>query len=352
MQSKTFRKYLLIILLISVALGILIHFDKIMDAFIPAERNFRDGHGPRESGILNSVSDVFISSMVAFLAFLINYYIIRPFDSHIRLDLKRISVAVAITLVSITILSELLFSLMHIVAHNDEHHKFIALYTFRDFFIATIVMTGVSFIKIINDRQAIKVENEKLRAESLQSQFEALKNQVSPHFLFNSLTALNVLIGDSPDLAKQYVSHLSQVLRYTIQSARKQVVTLIEELDFFESYLFLLKIRYDTNLTVKSEIANEFKFYKLPPLTVQTLIENAVKHNEISDEFPFEIRICTTENQTLKVINKIQKKITPEEGIGIGLSNLSRLFLLLGEKDIQIFRDEHEFTVEVPLIKS
>jgi LytS/YehU family sensor histidine kinase len=169
--------------------------------------------------------------------------------------------------------------------------------------------------------------------------------------LFNSLTALKILIEESPDLAKQYVNHLSQVLRYTLQSKRKQLVTLEEELEFTESYIFLLKMRYDTNLSVKTDISKEFSFYQLPPLTIQTLVENAVKHNEISNEFPFEIKICTTENATLQVINKIQEKLTPEDGTGIGLTNLSKLFSLLGEKEIQIFKDEHEFKVEVPLIK-
>jgi LytS/YehU family sensor histidine kinase len=162
---------------------------------------------------------------------------------------------------------------------------------------------------------------------------------------------LKILIEESPNLAKQYVNHLSQVLRYTLQSKKKQVVTLQEELEFTESYIFLLEMRYDTNLSVKTEISKEFSFYNLPPLTIQTLIENAVKHNEISNEFPLEIRICTTDNATLQVINKIQEKLTPEDGTGIGLTNLSRLFSLLGENDIQIFKDEHEFKVEVPLIK-
>lgn len=185
----------------------------------------------------------------------------------------------------------------------------------------------------------------------MQSQFESLKNQVSPHFLFNSLTALKVLIEESPALAKQYVSHLSQVLRYTLQSKIKQVVTLNEELEFTESYLFLLKMRYDTNLTVKTKIDKNFGFWNLPPLTIQTLVENAVKHNEISNEFPFEITISTTENETLRVANKIQEKLAPEEGTGIGLVNLSKLFRLLGEKEIQIYRTGGEFVVEVPLLK-
>ena len=206
-------------------------------------------------------------------------------------------------------------------------------------------------MRLIFQKQTIEIENEKLRSESLQSQFESLKNQVSPHFLFNSLTALKILVEDSPSLAKQYISHLSQVLRYTLQSNRKQLVTLGEELEFTESYIFLLKMRYDSNLVVKTEIDDKLKDFRLPPLTIQTLVENAVKHNEISKEFPLLIRIQTTPNGYLQVTNKIQEKLTPEDGTGIGLTNLSKLYSLLGEYDIQIFKTDLEFKVEVPLIK-
>jgi LytS/YehU family sensor histidine kinase len=221
----------------------------------------------------------------------------------------------------------------------------------RNLFCAAITFASVFVYRLLQRQRVIELENEKLRSESLQSQFESLKNQVSPHFLFNSLTALKVLIEESPILAKQYVSHLSQVLRYTLQSKRKQMVTLNEELEFTESYIFLLKMRYDTNLTIKTWVDKNFGFWNLPPLTIQTLVENAVKHNEISNEFPFEITISTTENDTLQVANKIQKKLTPEEGTGIGLVNLSKLFRLLGEKEIQIYKSDGEFIVEVPLLK-
>jgi LytS/YehU family sensor histidine kinase len=110
-------------------------------------------------------------------------------------------------------------------------------------------------------------------------------------------------------------------------------------------------MRYDTNLTIKTNIDNNFGFWNLPPLTIQTLVENAVKHNEISNEFPFEITISTTENGKLQVANKIQEKLAPEEGTGIGLVNLSKLFRLLSEQEIQIYKTDGEFIVEVPLLK-
>jgi LytS/YehU family sensor histidine kinase len=206
--------------------------------------------------------------------------------------------------------------------HNEELLS-------RNYFGAAIVFIILIIMRLIHQKRTVELENEKLRSKSLQSQFESLKNQMSPHFLFNSLTALKSLIDDSPRLAEQYVGHLSQVLRYTLQSHKKSIVTLSEDLEFTESYLFLLKMRYDINLKIEIDIHKKFQEFRLPPLTIQTLVENAVKHNEISKEFPLLIVIQTTENGFLRVRNKIQEKFTPEEGTGIGLVNLSKLFYIL-----------------------
>jgi LytS/YehU family sensor histidine kinase len=135
-----------------------------------------------------------------------------------------------------------------------------------------------------------------------------------------------------------------------LQSNEKQLVTLQEELSFTHSFLFLIKLRFDTNLTVNFIINEAYSEHRLPPLTIQTLVENAVKHNEISKRKPLSITIETDENSNLIVRNTIQEKITEEEGTGIGLTNLSKQFQILLGKDISISRENNEFKVEVPLI--
>jgi sensor histidine kinase YesM len=340
-------KYIRISLVLSFAVSLTIHFSLLAELYLKG----RPGHHAEELTFTFVAFEFFTTAFLAFVIFCLNYFFYTPYDIHKKLNFKKIAGSIISTglVVSILIIffmtfRDLFHFRMNLHKHNDELLS-------RNFFCAAIVLVCVFIIRLVQRQQIIELENEKLRSESLQSQFESLKNQISPHFLFNSLTALKILIEESADQAKEYVSHLSLVLRYTLQSKRKQVVTLEEELEFTGSYLFLLKIRYDNNLSVKTEIAENFKFYNLPPLTVQTLVENAVKHNEISDEFPFEIIIRTTENTTLQVINKIQEKLTPEDGTGIGLTNLSELFRLLGENDIQIFKDGYEFKVEVPLMK-
>ncbi len=347
MSTTIPKKYIWISLLLSFAISLTIHFSLI------AQTLFDDGVGHHgEILTLSHASFDFLSTFIlAFLIFLLNYPLYKPFDAHYKLNFKKIAASIVLTFLFAFIFAQLFIFTKHTVESQVYIHRRGEDLLFRNFFCSSIVLISILILRLIFQKQTIEVENEKLRSESLKSQFESLKNQVSPHFLFNSLTALKILVEDSPSLAKQYISHLSQVLRYTLQSNRKQLVTLSEELEFTESYIFLLKMRYDTNLTIETKIDNQLKDFELPPLTIQTLVENAVKHNEISKEYPFLIKIQTTEKGFLEVSNKIQEKLTQEEGNGIGLTNLSKLFRLLGNYDIQIFKIDQEFNVEVPLIK-
>ena len=206
-------------------------------------------------------------------------------------------------------------------------------------------------IRLIFLKQTITLENETLKREALQSQFESLKNQLSPHFLFNSLTALKILIKEAPDTAQNYVNSLSRALRYTLKSNEKQLVTLKDEMEFMESYLFLIRMRFGDNLSINTGINEDLLSLNIPPLTIQTLVENAIKHNEISKRNPLSIDILTTDNESLKIINDIHEKITGEEGTGIGLVNLSKQYQLLVNKEIIIRKEDNKFSVEVPLIR-
>jgi len=174
---------------------------------------------------------------------------------------------------------------------------------------------------------------------------------VSPHFLFNSLTALKELIDEDPDNARQYVSHLSMLLRYTLQSNENKTVLLSEELESVRSYIYLIKMRFGSNLGIDFKISEEYNNFRLPPLVIQTLIENAVKHNEISKRNPLTILLMTTRSNSLIVSNPIHEKLSMEPGTGIGLDNLSKQYKLLCGEEIRISKSEGSFRVEVPLLK-
>jgi len=353
MKISLTKKYFGIALILSLVIAITINFPLVLGVLF----DNGGGHG-RDGGFRKETFDTGLATLeflntflVAFLIFTLNFYLLKPFSRHQKTNFRTISIAVLLTFLSVMVLGLIYNAIKPFVGSEinmNRHHDELL---FQNLFSSVLVLGSIFIIHLIFQKQAYELENEKLRTESLQSQFESLKNQMSPHFLFNTLTALKSLIRESPDLADQYVNHLSQVLRYTLQSNEKKTVTLREEMEFTESYLFLIKMRYGTNLTVKTTIQERYMSMELPPLTIQTLLENAVKHNEISNKKPFAIVIQTSEKPELMVSNQIQKKLTQELGTGIGLTNLSKQFQLLGERDIQIIQEDNEFRVIIPLIR-
>jgi LytS/YehU family sensor histidine kinase len=282
--------------------------------------------------------------------FTLNFFILNPAGKHEKLSAYRIIIAIILTIATVYIVNDLL----HPIFHGDKDlrpGRRKDEFDYINFFVSGLVIASTLVIRLIFLKQNVMLENELLRREALQSQYESLKNQLSPHFLFNSLTALNVLIKEDTDQAQNYVNSLSRALRYTLKSNEKKLVTLSEEMDFMSSYLFLIRMRYGDNLVISTKINEKMQSLLLPPLTIQTLVENAIKHNEISRRKPLKIDIITTSAGSLIIVNEIQQKMAGEEGTGIGLTNLSKQFMLLIGKDIIIRREGGKFSIEVPLIR-
>lgn len=349
MITKKVRQYTVIVTFISIGMSILVHFNNILALFTPGINSVQQSY--RVETFSHVISEVLVSALVAFCTFMVNYNIVKPLDGLKKITVKQIILSIVFTLVSVYLLSDLFFAVKHLVMDIDKQNKFILLYFFRDVFMAIVVLIFVYMIKVFYDKQAVLLENEKLLLENLQSQYQSLKNQVSPHFLFNSLTALKELIDDDPQNARKYVGHLSQVLRYTLQSNENQTVCLTDEIASVNSYIFLIKMRFGENLKVDFNINENYSNHRLPPMVIQTLIENAVKHNEVSKRNTLIIKLTTTENNSLVVTNNLRARITNEPGTGIGLSNLSKQYQLLCSKEIKISKAENEFRVEVPLLK-
>ncbi len=195
-----------------------------------------------------------------------------------------------------------------------------------------------------NATRAIHLEKEKS-----QVQFDNLKNQLNPHFLFNSLTSLDSLIQENPDLARQFLQQLSKVFRYVLQHKDKGLVPLYTELDFIKNYVFLLQTRFDTFLNIDFQISEESLEKKITPVTLQILIENALKHNIVSAAHPLTIRICT-DDQYLKVENNVQPKKQVETSNGQGLQNLKNLYKFLTDTPFETIIHNGKFVAYVPLI--
>ncbi|MFZ6665966.1 sensor histidine kinase [Peijinzhouia sedimentorum] len=196
----------------------------------------------------------------------------------------------------------------------------------------------------------IAVNAEKLHTENITSRFEALKSQVNPHFLFNSLNSLSDLVYEDADLAAKFIKQLSEVYRYVLDSREKDLVPLDEELKFLHSYLFLQKIRFGEKLQFEVNLPNSSAL-QIPPVSLQILAENALKHNIVSQEDPLQISIFQ-EGNYLVFRNNLQKKtVLKEESAGIGLANIEARFEILSHQKVQIEEAGGYFTVKLPLIK-
>lgn len=342
MKSQNLQKYLIIAFLISLGISMLVHFPTNFEQIVDDHVSGKD--------LLNFTMELSITTIVSFLMFVVNYFILKPFQKQEHTKYFAILVSIVLTTVLVIFLSHLLFIIKNFILPIENHANYRSNYSFQNLVVAAAVLICIFIIRLIFQKQTIELENEKLKTEGIQSQYDSLKNQVSPHFLFNSLNALQTLIREDADTAQKYVRHLSQVLRYTLQSNQSKTVMLTDELNFIESYLFLIQLRFGTNFKIAMHIDEEFKNYRIPPLTLQTLIENAVKHNEISKKKPLLIRLETTDNQSVKMSNPIQKKITEEPGTGIGLLNIGKQYHLLAGKQIIIKKVNNEFIVEIPLL--
>lgn len=203
--------------------------------------------------------------------------------------------------------------------------------------------------RTLQANQLLQQEAAKLQIENTQAKYTALQNQLNPHFLFNSLNTLIAEIKYNPDNAVCFTRHLSHVYRYVLQCQDKNTVPLSEEVAFMRSYLFLHQVRLGDCIRCDYRIPEGFMEYQIPPLTLQLLVENVIKHNSISPGKPMTIHI-EMENGYLVVSNPVSPKKKAETSSGIGLKNLSNRCRLMSEKDIIIRKETTVFIVKIPII--
>lgn len=219
------------------------------------------------------------------------------------------------------------------------------------FAVAVSVLYGRIYV-LISQRQAVVLENERLKNENLTTRYNLLVGQINPHFFFNSLNSLAMLVRERDgEKALTYIDQLSYTFRYIIQNGQSTLVPLSEELRFAEAYGYLFKIRYADKLFFDVDVDDEYRSWLLPALSLQPLIGNAVKHNAITRSRPFHISI-RTEGSVLVVSNPRIPKLEREPSTGIGLRNLRSRWMLITGSDVEIIETEAEFTVRLPLRKN
>ena len=195
------------------------------------------------------------------------------------------------------------------------------------------------------------VEAERLKTISVESQFEALRNQINPHFLFNSLNVLSEVVHQDADLASNFIKQLANVYRYLLYHQEHKTVSLSTEMDFIDAFVFLLKIRFEDQVVVNDDTATvDREAFQLPPASVQLLVENAIKHNVTSRKCPLHINIFI-DGEFLVVQNVLQRKANDTIPGGVGLNNIKMRYQHLVNKKVEVIEDGEFFTVKLPMIK-
>lgn len=193
------------------------------------------------------------------------------------------------------------------------------------------------------------LEVEKYKAESLQAQLQNLKDQINPHFLFNNMSVLSSLVYKDQDKAVEFINQLSKVYRYLLDNRGSELVTLDSELLFIRSYTYLLQIRFDTNILFEFDIDDRLRLLRLPPMALQILIENAIKHNEVSSEQPLHLKVHAT-THWLEVSNNLQLRINTEPGCGTGLKNIRERYSFFTSQPVEVNDSGGFFKVRIPLL--
>lgn len=217
----------------------------------------------------------------------------------------------------------------------------------RSLVISSLFYFIAYYLQMLSEKQRNMMEIATLRQAQLAARLSSLKEQLSPHFLFNTLNTLSTLT--KKQTVKEYVSELANVYRYVLQYKDSDTATLRQELQFIDSYLYILKTRLEDAIQIAINVDQRLLHTNMPPLTLQLLIENAVKHNIASTARQLRITIRNTDN-ILEVINNLQPKASVQHNTGIGLANVAQRYRLLFDKEISIEKTETAFTVKLPLV--
>ncbi|MEQ8477694.1 histidine kinase [Fulvivirga sp.] len=220
-------------------------------------------------------------------------------------------------------------------------------------FVVAWLLITVEILKVYYTHiKNMEVEKNRMQKEILRTQYESLKNQINPHFLFNNFSVLDALIHTNQVLASDFLNQLSKLYRYILDNRENEMVPLSRELELLDSYMFLLQIRHENCIFLERNVTiNPDNFY-IPTLSLQMLIENAVKHNSFNKEHPLHIKIFTEDEQFIIVQNKISLKKQPARSTKVGLENIKSRYHLQSDKKVIIYQSEETFKVKLPILTS
>jgi hypothetical protein len=270
-----------------------------------------------------------------------------------RIGIKRLIVGFAASFVVSVFIIVLLRMFEDVVMEGKTILQYFADERISNFYVAiviTLVITlSLHIFYFYKNYQENRVKQQKIIAGTASAKFETLKNQIDPHFLFNSLNVLSSLIEENPENAQRFTTSLSKVYRYVLEQKDKELVSVAEELAFAKTYMNLLKMRFENSVfyEVQENLTNQDAM--VVPLSLQLLLENTVKHNVVSQQKPLRIRIFE-QNGYLVVQNDYQKKEVLQDRRGVGLQNIISRYAIVTARKVQIEQDEKHFTVKLPML--
>jgi two-component system LytT family sensor kinase len=221
----------------------------------------------------------------------------------------------------------------------------------RALFLSVALCVFNQFYWVSKDKSALELSIAELKEEMMSSKYHSLKAQISPHFLFNSLNTLTSLMYEDRDLASDFVSRLASCYRYILDHREQDVISLRKELQFLDSFVFMMTVRHKNAIKIHTEVSEHYLEYKIPTLCIQMLVENALKHNYYSKEQPIDIEI-TTNQGCLVVVNNIRKRKEQKNNTGLGLSNIRKRYAFYTDQEVRVFDDGSTFEISLPLLKS
>ncbi|RBN50841.1 histidine kinase [Flavobacterium psychrolimnae] len=293
--------------------------------------------------------------MYTFSLYAANMFLFWKLDSYFedKFSVKRLTLG----FIGSFLVSLLVIFLMHVfevVVYNKNSFDYFLANEKPSSYLGSIIITffvtlsiyTISFYKAYNEN---KVKEQKIIAGTANAKFESLKNQIDPHFLFNSLNVLSSLIEENPENAQRFTTSLSKIYRYVLEQKDKELVSVDEELAFAKTYMNLLKMRFENSLFYEMPTTAISAEAKVVPLSLQLLLENTVKHNVVSEQRPLHIRIYV-EGDYLAVQNDYQKKEVLQERQGVGLQNIINRYGIITNRKVLIAQNEQTFTVKIPIL--
>jgi sensor histidine kinase YesM len=302
--------------------------------------------------LINFFSFCIITALLWYVNRQVQYFVRKRLFT-IKSTGLRIVTRFGITIVITFLLTAVLFRLWNKWLHTSAYNTAsIAILQVISIFLSILTGCIYEIVYLNKERESDTIKIERTERSKVQAQLDGLKNQVDPHFIFNSLNTLSYLISQNPDTAKLFNDTLAKVYRYILIKKEKDLVLLKEEIEFASNYFYLLKIRYQTGLKMTIEFDDIItENYMLPPLSVQILIENAIKHNHFTEKVPLDIKVCVIPDKVTVTNNRNIKQFEIQSS-QIGLKNLAERYMLITGNNIHIQDETEKFTVVLPLLKS